>query len=88
MTEQPTQPTVTWTHDDDLNLEVMTLDIPGLDPIHVAFTPEAMLELGRQIVHREAGLPSDPLTDEQLLLLVADALIARGPDDGSEVDQP
>lgn len=87
MTEQHTEPTVTWSHDDDLNLEVMTLTLPDLDPIHVAFTPEAMLELGRQIVHRQAGLPSEPLNDEQLLLLLLDSLLARQ-GDGSEADQP
>ena len=81
------EPAVVWSRDDDLNLEVMTLEIPGLDPIHVAFTPEALLELGRRIVHREAGLPSEPLSDEQLLLLVADALMAKGQTDGSEVNQ-
>lgn len=81
------EPTVTWSRDDDLDLEVMSLEIPGLDPIHVAFTPEALLELGRQIVHRKAGLPSDPLSDEQLLLLVTDALLAKQVSGDDAVDQ-
>ena len=45
-------PIAEWSHDDDLDLEVLTITAPEADPIRVAFTPEALLELGRQIVMR------------------------------------
>lgn len=48
---------VTWSHDDENNLDVLTLMLPDLEqPIHVAFTPEALLELGRRIVHRQVSV--------------------------------